>query len=144
MAVRYFKDSTDKFFLPENKEQWEAVKKRFMDTGIEDTPESWTFILSQLQNTKMPELVTSFNFIINHYRRWKIAKVLQDEKTVYIAALQDKLKEKIEAMTKEMAGAEPTSEPDHVNDLPIGPLNSEGPVPRLPEAEERVVQSPSW
>ncbi len=128
--------------LPETKKEWETIKKMFLKKfRVEDSPETWTFILSQLQNTKMPELEFKPEFVFAHYKRWKLTKILQDEKTVYIQALQTKLEEKIKAFNDKEAENERTSQSEHTEHLLNGAFHSEGDVPPLPANEEALVQS---
>lgn len=104
--------------LPENKEEWEVIKLKFAKLAcLEDTPETWTFILSQLQNTKMPELTFDYTSVINHYKRWKIAEVLQKEKMIYLQQLQDKLKDKIEALGEPENGSSSSDLPREPHDI---------------------------
>jgi len=126
--------------LPESKKEWEKIKTTFKKKGIEDTPEAWTFVLSQLQNTKMPELKFSYENVIAHFKRFKIAKVLQDEKTVYLMELQRKAEEKIKALTEEMGKDEGISPSEHTEHMQDGTHHSEGELPPLPDSEEGVVQ----
>lgn len=120
-------------FLPETKEQWELIKEQFLTMkDIEDTPETWTFILSQLQGTKMPELMFDTDLVWHHYKRWKIATVLQNEKQVYIEQLKAKLIEGVQrALGKEHGESSP--------DVPEGSFHSEGDVPALPILETGMV-----
>lgn len=125
--------------LPENKQEWEIFKAEFIEMGLEDAPETWTFVLSQLQNTKMPELQFDPKNVLAHYKRWKIAKVLQDEKAVYIAQLQDKLKAKLESLEKEMSNEGASSQQAGAGPLREGAPDIQGDVPGLPEPSEAVV-----
>lgn len=130
-----------KWNLPETKEEWEEVKRAFKEQyRVEDTPETWTFIISQLQNTKMPELEFSMDEVFKHYMRWKIAKVLQDEKTVYIKQLEDKLREHLKATEAQNEG---TSLPaDSSEPMQCGSFCAQGDVPPLPTDQEGLVQPP--
>lgn len=127
--------------LPTTKEGWESVKRDFLKNfAVEDTPETWTFILSQLQNTKMPELEFDPALIWQHYMRWKIAKVLQDEKTVYIKQLEDKLREHLTATEAQDEG---TSLPaDSSEPMQCGSFCAQGDVPPLSTDQEGLVQPP--
>lgn len=133
--------------LPQTKAEWEKFKEYFLDAyqDVDDMPETWTFILSQLQGVKMPELDFDPYEIYRHFKRWKIAKVLQDEKIVYLAQLQDKLKEKIEALQK--AEAEKNGEPslsEHSEHVSSESPDIQGDVPPLSGVEEALVPSPKW
>lgn len=126
--------------LPENKESWERIKRLFLTLGVEDVPESWTFILSQLQNTKMPELMFNYINVFSYYKRWKIAKVIQDEKAVYIQLLEDKLKAHMDAIKSQGDGENgasdiellPIGAPDHQSELQPLQTDSETLVPISP------------
>lgn len=119
--------------LPETTKEWESIKKLFLKKkGIEDTPETWTFVISQLQGTKMPELEFDLEDIWKHYKRWKIAKVLQDEKMVYIAQLEAKLKSQIEAMNEGISS--------HA-DMREGSLDPERELSTMSATQEGMVQS---
>ena len=121
--------------IPESKEEWEDVKTRFLNTfKLKDDPSTWTFILSQLQNVKMPELSFSPNSVFDHYKRFLIAKVLQDEKTVYI----EELKRKLESAFNELKEANGTSSPD-TDSVPERSFHSEGDVPSLPHDPKDLV-----
>lgn len=127
--------------LPETKEQWEKLKHKFLSLpDVEDSPETWTFVLSHLQGIKMPLIYFDMQDVWLHYKRWKIAKVLQDEKVVYIQALQAKLDEKMKEMIKEL-GSEGT--PSSGEQVSSGSSNSEGVVPTLPVSQENLVQPTS-
>lgn len=116
--------------LPETKQEWEKIKASFLKMkDVEDIPETWTFILSQLQGVKMPELEFDPKIIWAHYKRWKIAKVLQDEKTVYIAELQAKLKKLME-------------EQGDGTSVHAGASDLKGELPGLSSPEERMEPSP--
>lgn len=129
--------------LPETKQEWEKIKKYFLSKHkIEDSPETWTFILSQLQNTKMPDLDFKYEVVFAHYKRWKIAKVLQDEKTVYIQELEAKLKAQMELMAQQGEGHEGASPSEHTEHMPDGSHHFEGELPPLPDLEEGVVSNP--
>lgn len=127
--------------IPDTLEKWEAIKKQFLEIyKVEDAPETWTFVLSQLQNVKMPELEFSAYDIWAHYKRWKIAKVLQDAKTVYIGELEAKLKEKLEALAKQEAETNGSPSPaEHPEHMSSGAFYSEGDVPALPTVKEGMV-----
>lgn len=133
------------FFLPENKQEWESLKKYLLHEykDMEDSPETWTFILSQIQGVKMPNLTMQTQVLYAYYKRWKIAKVLQDEKTVYIKQLEDKLREKIEALQSEAKneGNASSNEADS-GDVQCGPSHSEGELPTLSGPEENMVSAP--
>lgn len=115
--------------IPETKEEWEEIKAEFILScpDIEDSPETWTFILSQLQGVKMPELFFDYNVIYAYYKRWKIAKLLQDEKAVYIQELEVKLKDKFEALAKLQAEEQA--------------LNGNGSSPELPSGTQDIRSS---
>jgi hypothetical protein len=82
------------FNLPETKEQWLELKAILINTyGLIDEPQTWTLVLSKIQGVPMPELTMSFLTLVGHYKRWKIAGVLQAEKLVYIKQLEDRLTE---------------------------------------------------
>lgn len=111
--------------MPESKTEWEWLKDLFLNKfGVEDTPETWTFIISQIQNVKMPELTFMPETIHAHYKRWKIAKVLQDEKTVYITQLQDKLNALL-AKGDEVNGSLPDGTPEPQSEVPPLQIPSE-------------------
>lgn len=125
--------------LPETKEEWEKLKHRFLSLpDVDDTPETWTFVLSHLQGIKMPAVYFDMQDVWLHYKRWKISKVLQDEKVVYIQMLQDKLNEKMKEMAKELGNE---GIPSSGEQMPSGSPDSEGIVPLLPIAEENLVQA---
>jgi len=128
--------------LPETPEQWEKIKKEFIKKfRVEDTPETWTFVLSQLQNTKMPELEFDYTNVYNHYKRYKIAEVLQKEKVVYLQELQSKLEEKVKAFNEQQGlGDEGTSPRELGGDVSGGSLDSQGILSGVPEAEAGMVQ----
>lgn len=115
-----------KMHLPKNKDEWEVIKQEFLNLDLEDKPETWTFIISQLQNTKMPELSFDYETVLNHYKRWKIAEVLQKEKLVYIEQLKDKLKEALLREEAEQANGSSSS------NLPDEPLDLHAVMPTLP------------
>lgn len=127
--------------LPETPEQWEKIKKEFIKKfRVEDTPETWTFLLSQLQNTKMPELEFDYTIVHNHYKRYKIAKLLQDEKQVYLKALQDKLEQKVKAFNEQQGLVNEGTSPQSGNDVSIGSHDIERVMSGLPETEAGLVQ----
>lgn len=112
--------------LPETKPEWDLVKQQFIDIGVEDQPESWTFILSQLQNTKMPDLEFDYTYVFNHYKRWKLAEVLQTEKMGYVEELQAKVEASLQAQREAQAlqqqqDAEANGSSSPVSDGPSDP-----------------------
>jgi hypothetical protein len=126
-----------KFMIPSTKEEWNLLKETLILCKVEDSPETWTFILSQLQGIKMPDLDYDIETLIAYYKRWKIAKVLQDEKAVYIEELQVKLKEKMESFALANPGVadEGTSPSTGSDILPIGTQHPEGELPGVPETQ---------
>ena len=139
MKVKFTNTKAGKFLIPETKEEWEALKALLIEKGLEDSPETWTFILSQLQGVKMPELSTTMSELTAHYKRWKIAKLLQDEKAVYLSQLQDKLKQKMEELIKLEKENEGASPSDISSELPVGAQHIPGDMQELSEAKEGMV-----
>lgn len=137
-ALRFHGSAQSKIYIPETKEEWEALKDLLIfDYGLEDKPETWTFVLSHLQGVKMPVLTILVRDIVDHYKRWKIAAVLQTEKMVYIEQLKDKLNKCMEAVASN--GSTPSGE-----QVQSGASDSEGIVPILPTPQENLVSEPSW
>lgn len=130
--------------IPETREEWLEVKAMFIKRyEVEDEPPSWLFILSQIQGTKMPDLAFEPNNVFKHYKRWKIGKMLHDERAVYMAELETKLEEKIAEVQKEIEREGAASPQGSAGDVSIGTPPSEAELPRLPENETGVVQTPS-